>query len=149
MNGWLLDVNVLLGCGWKNHAGHPALLDWLLQTSAWATCPLTKSGFMRISMTTAYQAAFEDARKSLATLRALPGHRFVIDDVDAASLPTLTSFKDTTDAHLVTLGPWSAPTRGTERGSRSPMLFNGPFQWTSDYSTGRGETARAEAGHSG
>ena len=54
-------------------------------------------------MTTAYQASFEDARKSLATLRALPGHQFVTDDVDAASLPTLTSYKDTTDAHLVTL----------------------------------------------
>jgi len=54
-------------------------------------------------MTTAYRASFEDARKSLATLRALPGHHFVADNVDAASLPTLTSSKDTTDAHLVTL----------------------------------------------
>ena len=64
---------------------------------------MTESGFMRISMTTAYQASFDDARKSLATLRALPGHRFLTDDVDAASLPVLTSYKHTTDAHLVTL----------------------------------------------
>ena len=41
--------------------------------------------------------------KSLATLRALRGHRFVVDDVEAALLPVLTSYKDTTDAHLVTL----------------------------------------------
>ena len=53
-------------------------------------------------MTTAYQASFEDPRRSLATLRALQGHQFVADDVDAASLPTVTSYKDTTDAHLVT-----------------------------------------------
>jgi len=54
-------------------------------------------------MTIAYQASFEDARKSLATLRSLPGHHFITDDVDAASLPVVTSYKDTTDAHLVTL----------------------------------------------
>ena len=103
MSGWLLDVNVLLGCGWKSHADNSALLIWLLQANDWATCPLTESGFMRISMTTAYQATFDDARKSLATLRALRGHRFLSDDVDAALLPVLSSYKDTTDAHLVTL----------------------------------------------
>jgi len=100
---WLLDVNVLLGCGWKSHSDHPALLAWLLQVSDWVTCPLTESAFMRISMTTAYQATFDDTRKSLATLRALRGHRFLTDDVNAASLPVLTSYKETTDAHLVTL----------------------------------------------
>ena len=103
MSGCLLDVNVLLACGWKSHADHPALLGWLSQGNDWATCPLTESGFMRISMTTAYQATFADARKSLATLRALRGHRFLSDDVDAALLPVLSSYRDTTDAHLVTL----------------------------------------------
>jgi toxin-antitoxin system PIN domain toxin len=103
VSGWLLDVNVLLGCGWKSHADHLALLGWLLQVNEWATCPLTESGFMRISMTPAYQATFDDARKSLATLRALRGHRFLSDDVHAALLPVLSSYKDTTDAHLVTL----------------------------------------------
>ncbi len=103
MSAWLLDVNCLLACAWTNHADHSAVLDWLMELSDWATCPLTESGFVRISMTVAYQASFEDARKSLATLRALPGHRFVTDDVDAASLPLLVSYKGTTDAHLVTL----------------------------------------------
>jgi uncharacterized protein len=103
VSGWLLDVNVLLACGWKSHSEHRFVLAWLLQLNRWATCPLTESGFIRISMTPAYQASFEDARKSLATLRALQGHRFVVDDVDASLLPLLTSSKDTTDAHLVTL----------------------------------------------
>jgi toxin-antitoxin system PIN domain toxin len=103
VNGWLLDVNVLLACAWKSHADHDVLLAWLLSANSWVTCPLVESGFVRISMTTAYQASFEDARRSLATLNALPGHRFVTDDVDAASLPTVTNYKDTTDAHLVTL----------------------------------------------
>ena len=103
MSGCLLDVNVLLACGWKSHADHSTLLGWLLQVNDWATCPITESGFMRISMTTAYQATFDNARKSLATLRALRGHRFLSDDVEAALLPVLTSYKDTTDAHLVIL----------------------------------------------
>jgi toxin-antitoxin system PIN domain toxin len=103
VSGCLLDVNVLLACGWKSHADHSTLLGWLLQVNDWATCPITESGFMRISMTTAYQATFDNARKSLATLRALRGHRFLSDDVEAALLPVLTSYKDTTDAHLVIL----------------------------------------------
>jgi uncharacterized protein len=103
MSGWLLDVNVLLGCGWKSHADHEILLCWLLQVNDWGTCPITESGFVRISMTTAYQATFDDALMSLASLRALPAHRFITDDVNAASLPRLESYKDTTDAHLVTL----------------------------------------------
>jgi hypothetical protein len=103
VSGWLLDVNVLLACGWRSHADHGPLMGWLLQTDHWATCPLTESGFVRISMTAAYQAAFEDARKSLTTLCALQGHRFVSDDVHVALLPALSSYKDTTDAHLVTL----------------------------------------------
>jgi predicted nucleic acid-binding protein len=103
VSGWRLDVNVLLGCGWKSHADNSTLLGWLLQANDWATCPLTESGFVRISMTIAYQATFDDARKSLATLRALRGHRFLSDDVEAALLPVLSSYKDTTDAHLVIL----------------------------------------------
>lgn len=103
MSGWLLNVNVLLGCGWKSHAENVLLLGWLLQANDWATCPLTESGFMRISMTTAYQANFVDARKSLGTLRALRGHRFLTDDVQVSSWPVLSSYRDTTDAHLVTL----------------------------------------------
>ncbi len=103
MSGWLLDVNALLACAWKSHADHAPMLAWLLQTPQWATCPLTESGFVRISMSAAFQARFEDARTSLATLRALPWHRFLTDDVEAAALPVLTSYKETTDAHLVTL----------------------------------------------
>ena len=49
MSGWLLDANVLLGCGWQSHPDHPALLSWLLRSQDWATCPLTESAFMRIS----------------------------------------------------------------------------------------------------
>jgi uncharacterized protein len=103
VSGWLLDVNVLLGCAWRTHADHAALLAWLLRTNDWATCPIVESGFMRISMTQAYDASFGDAQQSLTTLRALNGHHFVTDDINAGSLPILTNYKETTDAHLVML----------------------------------------------
>jgi len=54
-------------------------------------------------MTIAYRASFEDARKSLSSLRSLGAHRFLVDDIDIAALPALASYKETTDAHLVTL----------------------------------------------
>lgn len=103
MSTWLLDVNSLLACGWRTHADHSGMLNWLMRVGDWATCPITESGFVRISMTVAYQASFENARQSLSSLRALPGHRFIKDDVDAASLPLLTSHKEVTDGHLVSL----------------------------------------------
>lgn len=123
MSTWLLDVNSLLACAWKNHANHAELLNWLMQVKDWATCPLTESGFIRVSMTAAYQASFGDARKSLATLRALPGHRFVTDDVEAASLPLFVSYKDTTDAHLVTL----AKRRGMKLATLDTVLLARPW----------------------
>lgn len=103
MNGWLLDVNVLCGCAWKTHADHGALFAWLLQQENWATCPIVELGFVRVSMTAAYAASFGDARQSLSTLRALKGHHFVIDNVHAGLLPVVTSYRETTDAHLVIL----------------------------------------------
>jgi len=103
VSGWLLDVNVLLGCAWEAHADHSALLNWLLRASDWATSPITELGFIRVSMTSAYRATFDDARKSLESLRALEGHRFIVDDVDASALSDVSSYKDTTDAHLIAL----------------------------------------------
>jgi len=43
---WLLDVNSLLACAWKNHADHVLMLDWLMHVNDWATCPLSESGFL-------------------------------------------------------------------------------------------------------
>jgi predicted nucleic acid-binding protein len=54
-------------------------------------------------MTTAYKASFEDAQRSLSTLQRLSGHTFISDDIDAALLPSITTCKEVTDAHLITL----------------------------------------------
>ena len=51
MKSWLLDVNVLLGYCWTNHADHTALFTWLTSVEEWATGPISELGFLRISMT--------------------------------------------------------------------------------------------------
>jgi uncharacterized protein len=47
---WLLDVNVLLGWLWPTHETHKAASIWVdnHRQEAWATCPITEMGFLRI-----------------------------------------------------------------------------------------------------
>jgi predicted nucleic acid-binding protein len=99
----LLDVSLLLACGWSEHARHAQANRWLNKVAAFATCPLTEMGFLRVSMSPAFRASFEDARTILNSLLELESHRFVTDTIRAKSLPALTSRKDVTDAHLIGL----------------------------------------------
>lgn len=99
----LLDVNLLLACAWSGHADHARANRWLNSASAFATAPITQMGFLRVSMSTAYNASFADARTALAAILQMKSHRFLTDATQADSLPTLTSSKDVTDAHLVRL----------------------------------------------
>ena len=47
----LLDVNVLLALAWPEHLHHEPAHRWFAQHRAegWATCPVTQSGFVRLS----------------------------------------------------------------------------------------------------
>src|SRR2546426_9205272 len=47
----LLDVNTLVALLWTNHEQHEAARAWFLahQRGGWATCPLTQTGFIRVS----------------------------------------------------------------------------------------------------
>lgn len=51
----LLDVNLLVALAWPNHVHHQAALGWFQrnQAAGWATCPLTESGFVRVSSNSA------------------------------------------------------------------------------------------------
>lgn len=48
----LPDVNVLLALAWSNHPHHDAAHHWFGRESAsgWATCLLTQSAFLRLSL---------------------------------------------------------------------------------------------------
>ena len=99
----LLDVNFLLACAWAGHADHARANRWLNLAREFATASVTEMGFLRVSMSPAYNASFADAKTALTAILNLKSHRFLADATRADSLPAVTSGKDVTDAHLVRL----------------------------------------------
>lgn len=109
----LLDVNVLVALAWPNHVHHHPATAWFQAThrSGWATCPVTQSGFIRVSSN---RRVIPDARplsETVAVLRAMTameGHTFWTDDValtDATEVDfaRVRGYRQVTDVHLLTL----------------------------------------------
>jgi len=99
---WLLDVNLILASRWTTHVEHASVKAWLDSVEEFHTCSITELGFVRISLSVAYNATWNEVQESLGALHARVAHRFLADDVDGTSSPQTIS-KDTTDAHLVSL----------------------------------------------
>jgi toxin-antitoxin system PIN domain toxin len=109
----LLDVNVLVALAWPNHVHHTLAQRWFARRgrAGWATCPLTQSGFVRVSsnprvLPTAVMP--EEAVLALRRIIEVPGHVFWADDVSLATsehvaLDRLLSYRQVTDAHLLAL----------------------------------------------
>lgn len=84
--------------------------SWFVENraSGWVTCPITESGFVRVSSNRkAMPSAIgtDTARSVLAALRAVEGHRFISDDVSMTDedVPAIAGYRQVTDAHLLTL----------------------------------------------
>lgn len=60
-------------------------------------------GFLRVSLSPAFGASFEDAMAAPAAIPGMRAHRFLPDATRAQSLPRVRASKDVTDAHLVHL----------------------------------------------
>lgn len=106
----LLDVNALVALAWDSHIHHVPARAWFTTngTHGWATCPLTESGFIRVSSNPTVlptPIGIEDARRVLALLRAAGRHRFLLDNVSMTDedVPTLLGHRQVSDAHLLTL----------------------------------------------
>jgi toxin-antitoxin system PIN domain toxin len=106
----LLDVNALVALAWDSHVHHAAIRAWFAATgpAGWATCPITESGFVRVSsnpIVLPSAISLGAAREVLSTLRAHPGHRFLTDDVSMgdSDVPSIAGYRQVTDAHLMTL----------------------------------------------
>jgi uncharacterized protein len=108
---YLLDVNVLLALSDPMHVHHVAAHRWFAATgqSAWATCPITENGFVRIASHPRYPNRPGDAPGVLALLRqlcAVAGHHFWGADVslrDMIQPGTLLSHSQLTDVYLLGL----------------------------------------------
>jgi len=106
----LLDVNALVALAWDSHVHHTAVRAWLATAGrhGWATCPLTESGFVRVSSNPKVLPSaigVDGARAVLSALRSTEGHRFLVDDVSLSDedVPTIPGHRQVTDAHLLTL----------------------------------------------
>jgi predicted nucleic acid-binding protein len=99
---WLLDVNLILASRWTTHPDHLAAKAWIDSVDRFYTTAITELGFVRISLSGAYRANWDETQETLEKLHGRPGHQFLADDVDGTASPE-TGSKDTTDAHLVTL----------------------------------------------
>jgi toxin-antitoxin system PIN domain toxin len=109
---YLLDTNVLLALAWPNHMHHRDAVEWFRARGArgFATCPLTQTGFVRISANPSFTAQAvtpAEAIGLLSRLTALPGHRFWPDDLPLAdACPVdglLATHRQVTDAYLLAL----------------------------------------------
>jgi uncharacterized protein len=106
----LLDVNALVALAWDSHVHHAAIRTWFRANAGngWATCPVTESGFVRVSANPKVLPSpigIDAARAVLSALRAATGHRFLSDDVSIADadVPRMSGFRQVTDAHLLAL----------------------------------------------
>jgi uncharacterized protein len=99
----VLDVNFLIACGWESHAEHTRANRWLSRANSFATCSASEMGFLRVSLSPAYGASFEDAMAALEALVAMRTHHFLPDATRARSLRRVRTSKDVTDGHLVIL----------------------------------------------
>lgn len=108
----LLDVNVLIALAWPNHIQHAAATRWFTaREEDWATCPLTQSGFVRVSSNRKVIPSARTPREALEVMQRIisqPGHVFWKDDISIAqsrwiARERLLGHRQVTDAHLLAL----------------------------------------------
>jgi len=108
---YLLDVNVLIAMGDPLHVHHERAQEWFHREKAraWATCPITENGFLRILGNPAYKDSPGSPSQLQSVLQAIcsaPGHQFWPDAIslrDGKRSPSLPSFNHLTDYYLLAL----------------------------------------------
>ncbi len=99
----LPDVNLLLAFGWHSHPDHHQCRAWIAGLSGFATCAITELGFLRVSMSPAYRATYQDASRVLQSLTSLQTATFLNCDLSVSQIAPVSNYKDTTDCYLVEL----------------------------------------------
>ena len=112
MKPYLLDVNVLIALAWPSHVYHHRAQKWFARTRArgFRTCPLTQTGFVRISSNASFTTEAVSpsvALTLLARITALPSHEFwpaslTLADVIGKTGP-IVGHRQVTDAYLLAL----------------------------------------------
>ena len=102
---FLLDVNVLIALTDPAHVAHDDAHVWFAERGrhAWATCPMTENGLLRILGNPKYPnspGSPAQVAGILGSLRALPGHEFWSADFSLAAAPQVDPAKILTSAQV-------------------------------------------------
>uniref|UniRef100_UPI0035CB2C19 TA system VapC family ribonuclease toxin n=1 Tax=uncultured Sphingomonas sp. TaxID=158754 RepID=UPI0035CB2C19 len=102
---YLLDVNVLIALIDRKHVNHDAAHRWFADhgNAAWATCPLTENGVLRIVGNAKYAntpGSPAAVLPALSSLCALPGHVFWPDAISMLDSQRIVGAKLLTSAQL-------------------------------------------------
>jgi toxin-antitoxin system PIN domain toxin len=109
---YLLDVNVLIALAWPSHVHHEDAHSWfrLAREAGVRTCPLTQTGFLRLSSNPKFTPEAVSPGIALSLLKritALPNHEFWPDDLPLeqalAGESLLVGHRQITDAYLLAL----------------------------------------------
>jgi uncharacterized protein len=110
---FLLDVNMLIALVDTAHIQHDEAHEWFGKTGrkAFATCPLTENGLLRILGHPKYPNSPGSpgaVMSSLTAIRSLPGHRFWADTISLSDdqlvdSSRLTGHAQVTDTYLLAL----------------------------------------------
>jgi toxin-antitoxin system PIN domain toxin len=108
----LLDINLLISLCDPNHIDHQRVATWFEETGgkAWASCPITENGFLRILSNPNYpglSGSVSVATRLLQELQRQKGHEFWADDYSIVNgtvdLSRSASHKQITDLYLLGL----------------------------------------------
>ncbi len=111
MTSYLLDVNLLLALTDPMHIHNQVAHRWFVEKGqqAWATCPLTENGFVRIASHPSYPNRPGEATVVLDILRQLceaPGHHFWTDNISLLQIiaaEAIITHAQITDVYLLGL----------------------------------------------
>jgi toxin-antitoxin system PIN domain toxin len=111
MTTYLLDVNLLLALTDPMHIHHEPAHRWFTKKGqqAWATCPLTENGFIRIASHPNYPNRPGDVAAVLAILRQLceaRGHHLWPEDISVLQIlqpDVIVTHAQITDVYLLGL----------------------------------------------
>ena len=83
---YLLDVNFIVAMFDGAHVNHESAHAWFgsIGLSAWATCPITENGVIRVLSNPSYPtvtAPPNEVARRLATFCSQPNHEFWPDDI--------------------------------------------------------------------
>lgn len=117
LSAYLLDVNVLLAFGVRQHPLHRHVSAWVQsgQFAALMTCSITELGFVRVA-SKVYGMSVGQASALLSFMKAETRFptKFLDDDQDAAHFPQwVQASHQTTDGHLIQLAQAHGATLAT------------------------------------